>query len=157
MIQVQGLNSERILANLQDPIAEHVRKECAKLGIGQVMDFTLDQYLDDSQGILAGKLSLTFDSQKACLAACRQLSEQLDHSCFIAQSGERLLEIGSGSAHKGVFIDYLKQTYSLRANEIAVIGDSLNDAEMFAGADHTFAMRLTGVSIITFVKSKSVP
>ena len=141
MIQVQGLNSERILANLQDPIAEHYRKECAKLGIGQVMDFTLDQYLDDSQGILAGKLSLTFDSQEACLAARRQLSEPLDHSCFIAQSGERLLEIGSGSAHKGVFIDYLKQTYSLRANEIAVIGDSLNDAEMFAGADHTFAMQ----------------
>ena len=49
MIQVQGLNSERILANLQDPIAEHYRKECAKLGIGQVMDFTLDQFLDDSR------------------------------------------------------------------------------------------------------------
>ena len=61
----------------RDPIAEHYRKECAKLGIGQVMDFTLDQYLDDSQGILAGKLSLTFDSQEACLAARRQLSEQL--------------------------------------------------------------------------------
>ena len=141
MIQVQGLNSERILANLQDPIAKHYREECAKLGIGQVMDFTLDQFLEDSQGILAGKLSLTFDSKEACLAARRQLSEQLDHSCFIAQSGEQLLEIGSGSAHKGVFIDYLKLTYSLRANEIAVIGDSLNDAEMFAGADHTFAMQ----------------
>ena len=141
MIQVQGMNSERIFADPLHPTAQRYRKECAELGIGQVMDFTLDEFLNDDRGILAGKLSLTLPSPEVCLAALLRLRERLQGQCFVTQSGKQLLEIGNGAAHKGVFIDYLKTAYKLKAEEIAVIGDAQNDAEMFAGAGHTFAMQ----------------
>ena len=44
MIQVQGMNSERIFADPLHPTAQRYRKECAELGIGQVMDFTPVSY-----------------------------------------------------------------------------------------------------------------
>ena len=135
------MNSERIFADPLHPTAQRYRKECAELGIGQVMDFTLDEFLNDDRGILAGKLSLTLPSPEVCLAALLRLRERLQGQCFVTQSGKQLLEIGNGAAHKGVFIDYLKTAYKLKAEEIAVIGDAQNDAEMFAGAGHTFAMQ----------------
>lgn len=140
-LQIQGMNSERIFTSLDHPAALRYRQECAKTGIGQVMDFTVDQYLERDRGLLAGKLSAQFNSPAACQAVYHRLSHQFHDQCLIHRSGDRLLEIGNCLAHKGLFLAYLKETYQLQPQEMAVIGDSLNDAEMFSEAQHTFAMK----------------
>ena len=93
-LQIQGMNSERIFTSLDHPAALRYRQECAKTGIGQVMDFTVDQYLERDRGLLAGKLSAQFNSPAVCQAVYHRLSHQFHDQCLIHRSGDRLLEIG---------------------------------------------------------------
>ena len=55
-------------------------------------------------------------------------------------SNSRTIEICNKDANKGVFIQYLLNHYHYTKDEIAVIGDALNDGAMFPYVTHSFAM-----------------
>lgn len=140
IIQVQGLNSERIFCDVNLPIVEQYRKEIAKIGIGNAVDFTIWDFLAGKNEVLPGKLSITMPTHEACLAVIDSLKQLLKEECFVTMSNDTLIEIGNSLAHKGVFIEYLIQTYGYQKEEIAVIGDAPNDMEMFPYAGYQFAM-----------------
>lgn len=142
IIQVQGLNSERIFTSLDHPIREKYKKDIAKIGIGQVVDFTIHEFLDGVKGndTIAGKMSITMSTKERCLEVIEEVKKLVNQQCFVAMSMKNLIEIGNITASKGVFIEYLKEAYHLKNEEIAVIGDANNDAEMYPLAGHRFAM-----------------
>ena len=141
ILQVQGLNSDRIFTSLDHPVVERYRRDIAKIGIGRVMDFTIDDFLQQPMETQAGKLSITMASHEAALVVMERIRDLASEQCFITMSGDRLVEVANRTASKGVFVQYLKQAYGLKSEEVAVIGDALNDAEMFPEASHTFAMQ----------------
>jgi len=142
VIQVQGLNSERIFTSLEHPIRAKYSKDIAKIGIGQLVDFTIHEFLDDVKGqeTIAGKMSITMNTKERCLEVIEEVKKIVNNQCFVAMSMKNLIEIGNITASKGVFIEYLKEAYHLKSEEIAVIGDANNDAEMYPLAGHRFAM-----------------
>lgn len=141
VIQVQGLNSERIFTDLKHPIIDYYQKSIAKIGIGRVMDFTVDDFLSGKTETLAGKLSVTMPTKERTLEVKEKIQAMVKEACFVTMSNDTLIEIGNALANKGVFVRYLKKAYHLSSDEIAVIGDAMNDTEMFSESTHTFAMR----------------
>lgn len=140
IIQVQGMNSERIFNVREHPSITAYRKQIAETGIGVIPDYTIDDFLDHDTGSEAGKFSITLKDALQCEQVRKRLGEILSDSCFVAKSGDVLLEIGNAGASKGVFAKYLKETLDLKKEEIACIGDELNDAEMYPYAGVKFAM-----------------
>ena len=141
VIQIQGLGSERIFTSVDMAGSkEHYRKEIAKVGIGKLPPVTVEEFLEDAHGILPGKLSITMPTRRECLEVIAAVQDLVKDTCFITMSGETLIEIGNSESGKNVFVSYLRRAYGLQKEEIAVIGDALNDAEMFDEAGLCFAM-----------------
>ena len=141
VIQIQGLGSERIFTRVDTAGSkEHYRKEIEKVGIGKLPPVTVEEFLEDDHGILPGKLSITMPTRQECLEVIGAVQDMVKDTCFITMSGETLIEIGSRESGKNVFVSYLRKAYGLKREEIAVIGDALNDAEMFDEAGLCFAM-----------------
>lgn len=138
--QLQGLNSERIFFDLTHPIVEKYRKDIAKINIGQVMEYTITDYLDNNVDALIGKLSITMKDKEECLQVIKAIKALTKDACFVTMSNDTLIEVGNNEANKGVFIEYLQEAYGFRNDEIAVIGDAANDAAMFPLSMHRFAM-----------------
>lgn len=141
IIQVQGLNSERIFTDLKHPIIDYYNKSIAKIGIGKVMDFTVEDFLNGKTDTLAGKLLVTMPTKERTLEVKEKIQAIVKDACFVTMSNDTLIEIGNASANKGVFVKYLKEAYHLTSDEIAVIGDAMNDTEMFPESSYTFAMK----------------
>lgn len=141
VIQVQGLNSERIFTDLNHPIIDYYKESIEKIGIGKVMDFTVEDFLAGKTDTLAGKLSVTMPTKERTLEVKDKIKAIVQDACFVTMSNDTLIEIGNASANKGVFVKYLKEAYHLDRDEIAVIGDAMNDTEMFPESAYTFAMR----------------
>lgn len=140
VIQIQGLNSERIFTSLDHPVVETYRQSIAKIGIGRIMDFTVDDFLEDDHGTMAGKLSVTMNNKEECLEVIQAVRAIVKDQCFVTMSNDTLIEIGNCHASKGVFVRYLREAYHLEKEEIAVIGDAMNDTEMYPEAGLCFAM-----------------
>ena len=141
VIQIQGLGSERIFTEKDTAGSkEHYSREIAKVGIGKVPPVTVEEFLEDDHGILPGKLSITMPTRQECLEVIAAVQELAADTCFITMSGETLIEIGNRESGKNVFVSYLRRAYGLKREEIAVIGDALNDAEMYDEAGLCFAM-----------------
>lgn len=141
VIQVQGLNSERIFTDLKHPIIDYYKKSIEKIGIGKVMDFTVEDFLAGKTDALAGKLSVTMPTKERTLEVKDKIKAIVQDACFVTMSNDTLIEIGNAYANKGVFVKYLKEAYHLKSDEIAVIGDAMNDTDMFPESAYTFAMR----------------
>lgn len=140
LIQVQGMNSERVFNNFEHPSVLKYRKQIAETGIGMIPDFTITDFLERDTGTVCGKLSIVLKDKEQCDLAKERIGEAAGKDCFVARSGDRLLEVGNAHASKGVFAAFLKETLHLEKEEIACIGDELNDAEMYPYAGVKFAM-----------------
>ena len=140
VIQIQGLNSVRVFTDKDGSVADRYRRECARLGIARVADFTVDEFLSDPRDVIPGKLSFIMNSREECEAVRERLRQVLGDTCFITFSDTRLMEVCPREAGKNVFVRYLREAYGLKKEEIAVIGDALNDAEMYSEAGLCFAM-----------------
>lgn len=140
IIQVQGMNSERIFNIREHPVIAGYRKQIASTGIGVIPDYTIDEFLERDTGAEAGKFSILLKDPEQCDLVRKRLGEILSGGCFVAKSGDTLLEVGNAGASKGVFARYLKETLQLKKEEIACIGDELNDAEMYPYSGVKFAM-----------------
>ncbi|MBR2843725.1 MAG: HAD family phosphatase [Solobacterium sp.] len=140
LIQVQGMNSERVFNNFEHPSVLKYREQIAETGIGVIPDFTINDFLSRDTGTVCGKLSIVLKDKEQCDLAQLRIEKAAGKDCFTARSGDRLLELGNAHASKGVFAAYLKETLHLEKEEIACIGDELNDAEMYPYAGVKFAM-----------------
>ena len=141
VIQIQGLGSERIFSRADRSGAKaRYGREIEKIGIGKLPDITVEEFLQDAQGILPGKLSIIMPTRAECLQVIEAVQSLVADKCFITMSDETLIEIGNRETGKNVFVNYLRRAYGLKKEEISVIGDALNDGAMFDEAGLCFAM-----------------
>ena len=140
-LQLQTLSSERLFISNTDPSLQFYQKDIDKLGIGKISSLTINDYLDDPKDITIGKLSFYMPSKEKSVQAITELRNLInDDSIFITMSSDTLIEIVNPKAGKDNFISYLRNTYNLGKDEIAVIGDALNDKKMFSESNFRFAM-----------------
>lgn len=139
-LQLQTLDCKRIFNNLFITEIEKYRTQNDLFHIDKVLDVTIDEYLNNYPKDNIGKLSIIVASKKKAYALYQELLCITKDSCFVTMSNDRIIEICNANANKGVFIQYLQKTYHYTNDEIAVIGDALNDAEMYPYSNYTFAM-----------------
>lgn len=139
-LQLQTLDSTRIFSNLLIKEIERYKSQMEEFHIDEVLNTTIDAYLKNDPKDNIGKLSIIVMNKNKAYKLYQKLQELTKDTCFVTMSNDRIIEICNKNANKGVFIQYLQKTYHYTKEEIAVIGDALNDAEMYPYSSYTFAM-----------------
>ncbi|KAK8840050.1 hypothetical protein M9Y10_030983 [Tritrichomonas musculus] len=140
-LQLQTLTSERLFLPNDESSIQSYQKDIDRLGIGRISKTTIDDYLKDPKDTMIGKLSFYMPSKDRSIQAINDLrSATSDGSIFITMSSDTLVEIVNPNAGKDNFVSYLRKTYNLSKDEIAVIGDAPNDRKMFSESNFRFAM-----------------
>lgn len=139
-LQLQTLDSTRIFSNLLIKEIERYKSQMEEFHIDEVLNTTIDAYLKNDPKDNIGKLSIIVMNKNKAYKLYQKLQELTKDTCFVTMSNDRIIEICNKNANKGVFIQYLQKTYHYTKDEIAVIGDALNDAEMYPYSSYTFAM-----------------
>lgn len=68
-----------------------------------------------------------------------ELTERFSH-LHIVSSSKHTIDVNYGLMNKGEAIKLLKNKFSLTEDEVMVFGDYLNDAEMMASCNHSYAV-----------------
>lgn len=139
-LQLQTLDSTRIFSNLLIKEIERYKSQMEEFHIDEVLNTTIDAYLKNDPKDNIGKLSIIVMNKNKAYKLYQKLQELTKDTCFVTMSNDRIIEICNKNANKGVFIQYLQKAYHYTKDEIAVIGDALNDAEMYPYSSYTFAM-----------------
>lgn len=141
-IQILNLNCTRSFDDLSHPVIQSYKEIEENYHIDKVLDIPLDTYLKECDTSNIGKFSIIFreKDKKETIEAFNEIKKLVQDNCFVTMSSDRTIELGNKKANKGIFIDYLQRTYHYAKDEIAVIGDALNDAEMFPYSSFSFAM-----------------
>ncbi len=137
-IQAQNDYNLRIYLDPTKDPAPRYRKESGKAKCSEVANCTLEEYLREGKPVL--KFSLISPTKEASSFLEDMYTRKYGANFAIARSSDVFLEITSPKATKGAFVEYLCRTFDLRADEVAVIGDSGNDISMFAYSNYSFAM-----------------
>ncbi len=136
-IQLQGFNGDRIFYYF-DKISSKLIDELNRNQIGKIIDSDLKKLIN--QGFDIAKLSITFETKEKCNECFQIINEEWTNFFYMAQSNPTLIEIVDKSSNKGNFIRYLSEKFNFKREEIACIGDEMNDLEMFDYCGTTFAM-----------------
>lgn len=141
-IQILNLNCTRSFDDLSHPVIESYKEIENNYHIDKVLDIPLDTYLKECDTSNIGKFSIIFreEDKEETIAAYNDIKELVKDACFVTMSSDRTIELGNKKANKGIFIQYLQNEYHYTKDEIAVVGDALNDAEMFPYSNFSFAM-----------------
>ncbi len=141
-IQILTLDCKRSFDNPSHPIVKDYLDIANNYHIDEVLDVPLSTYLNEYDTSQIGKFSIIFKEtdKKEARIAYEEIKAYVKDSCFVTMSSDKTIELGNKKANKGIFIDYLQKTYHYTKDEIAVIGDALNDSEMFPYSSFSFAM-----------------
>ena len=137
--QIQTYNDVRVFDDLNSPDVQRYREQIKETGIGRIADQEIVPYLKDPLAQI-GKLSIRFHEETQAREAMELLHEEME-DCRITMSDRDLVDVISLKAQKGNLIDYLITQRSYRKEEIAAIGDGLNDVDMIQKAGWSFAMK----------------
>ena len=139
-LQVQTLDCLRIFNNPDLPELDKYCKNHKLYKIDQVSEKTIPEFLETSDTDKIGKFSIILKNSADGLNAFNEIKGFVKDTCFVTMSSSKTIEICNKDANKGVFIQYLLDHYHYTKDEIAVIGDALNDGAMFPYVMHSFAM-----------------
>ncbi len=139
-IQVQTLDGNRIFNNPNLPIVDTYRKQNSLFHLDNVVEIPMEEYLEIYRPNNLSKLSIILYDSNNQEEIYNIVKGIINDNCFATISGPITIEIGNPNANKGVFIKYLQDTYHYSKDEIAVIGDAMNDLEMFPYSNFSFAM-----------------
>lgn len=82
----------------------------------------------------------TFDSQQRCFENVKQLEDFKDQA-YIVASEAAWIDISNHNVHKGTTVTKLQEMLQVFPEETMAFGDGLNDIELLACAEYSFAMR----------------
>lgn len=139
-MQIQDLGEHRNYYYPNRKPVEKYKKECEDLQIGIWDDTPLKDAVMENLNMEIGKFSITSDSKESSSLLEAVIREKYESEYTITRSGKGYLEITNLEANKGNFIRYIKETYHVSRDEIAVIGDNYNDISMFEESDVVFCM-----------------
>ncbi|MCF0115272.1 MAG: HAD family phosphatase [Erysipelotrichaceae bacterium] len=137
---LQTVDAKRIFRVVNHPISHKFRKEMSELGIGEVPYYSIREYAAMDEVKNAQKLTMNMNSHEAAVKLSEALQDLVADTCFITFSSDKVVEVGNIIANKGTFVKYIKDSCGYSEDEVAVIGDALNDAEMFPESNFSFAM-----------------
>lgn len=139
-MQIQDLGESRnYYYPTKDPVSKY-KKECIDLGIGIWDDTPLKEAIMNNLDMEIGKYSITSKTKESSSKLEMVLRSKYGDKYTITRSAKGYLEITNVEANKGNFIRYIKDTYHVSGDEIAVIGDNYNDISMFKESNHVFCM-----------------
>lgn len=81
-----------------------------------------------------------FDPKLRCLETVKQLAD-FQNELYIVASEAAWLDITNMGVHKGSTVAELQRRLNIQKAETMAFGDGLNDVELLAAADFSFAMR----------------
>ncbi|MGM0124725.1 hypothetical protein IGI37_002119 [Enterococcus sp. AZ194] len=81
-----------------------------------------------------------FDAHKRCFETVKELDEFKDQAYLVA-SEAAWIDISNYNVHKGTTVNKLQEILGVSYEETMAFGDGLNDIELLACADYSFAMR----------------
>lgn len=138
-IQLQDLWDKRIYyTNQKEPYFRMVR-ESKLLGCSSTSELEIKEYLKEYPDTHFGKFSLISYSPTYNVELEKIICDKFQDRYTITRSNPTYLEITNKKATKGTFIQCLLDN-GIKREEIAVIGDSYNDASMFDEVEHSFAL-----------------
>ena len=138
-IQFQTDEAERIFYDKNVERVPRYRAEMKVFRVGTICDFTIDEMFEKhiDKNVLKITIS-TFDEEKTN-DLYMHLKNMFSDVSFVTLSHTTFIEICNKGYNKGTFIQYLIDHY-YKKEEIAVVGDALNDYDMFQKAGLKFAM-----------------
>ena len=125
---------------MDDSAANHYRKQSEKFNLDTVCPFTVETYLDTDLELSVGKVSVRMQEREDALRLKDILAKELAGICTVTMSDQKLVDIIHPGADKGTLPKYLIDHYGYRKDEIACIGDGINDVDMFSHVGLCFAM-----------------
>ncbi|MBQ9986897.1 MAG: HAD-IIB family hydrolase [Erysipelotrichales bacterium] len=138
-IQLQDLWDKRIYyTNQKEPYFRMV-KESKVLGCSSTSELEIKEYLQEYPDTNFGKFSLISYDPTYNIELEKIITSRFGEKYTITRSNPTYLEITNQRASKGTFIQCLIE-HGIKREEIAVIGDSYNDASMFSEVIHSFAL-----------------
>lgn len=140
-LQIQTIDNIRLFSHNDHYDMETYQKEMDVSHTCHIdLEHTIQDYIDGTIDITPMKLSIVSKDASYNEPLYKRIKEEYGERCYITMSNPNCLEVMNPLANKGIFIQYLKNTYQYRPYEIAVIGDSLNDIDMFPYCENCFAM-----------------
>ena len=140
-VQIQTIDNIRLFSHLDHYDIETYLKESKISHTCQIdTEHTIQDYLDGTITIVPMKLSIVSKNPSYNKPIYQAIKDKYGDRCYVTMSSLSCLEVMNPLANKGIFIQYLKNTYQYHPYEIAVIGDSLNDLDMFPYCENCFAM-----------------
>ena len=130
-MQIQDLGENRNYYYPDCKPVEKYKKECVDLGIGNWDDTPLKDAILQNPNMEIGKFSIVSEVKESSSKLEEIIRAKYGLKYTITRSGKGYLEVTNKEANKGNFIRYIKDTYHLANNEIAVVGDNYNDISMF--------------------------
>ncbi|AHJ69428.1 Cof-type HAD-IIB family hydrolase [Granulibacter bethesdensis] len=120
---------------LRNPDAAHVEREAWTTQSDPAVTDDLFSLLNDTVKIVG-----VSDDGERVKKAERHIKTTLGNQASVNRSQPYYLDITHPDANKGGVVRYLAEYYGLEPAQIAVIGDSANDVEMFTVAGFSIAM-----------------
>jgi hypothetical protein len=120
---------------ITDPHAPHAEHEAATVRFSPVVVPSYDDFLDRIVKIVG--VSDDFDLVARCEAAVKQ---EFGEQVSAARSQPHYLDVTHPTANKGVVVDRLSSYYGIPHEQIATLGDQLNDVLMFERSGLSIAM-----------------
>jgi hypothetical protein len=112
-----------------DPKAPHAEREATTVQFPPTVVPSYDSYLDRAVKIVG--VSDDYDLVARCEAAVQQ---QFGSQVSAARSQPHYLDVTHPTANKGVVVERLSHYFKIPLEQIATLGDQLNDVLMFNGA-----------------------
>lgn len=125
-----------LFANRRDEMLEAYEKVCAVTGT--VLTEKLSDWLERTKPPVV-KILVMIEPEKR-LALKEELQEKLGENYFVTCSNDWLVELMPTGQDKGSAIRFLSEYFRVPKEEIAAIGDQLNDLPMLAEAGGRFAV-----------------
>lgn len=150
-IQLMSVDAQRIFHDKNCSDVDKYKKTMDTLKMGSISDIEIKDYLALKMQLEIPKVMLNLENEEKTIALYKKLNEHFKGKYFVAQSFDTFIEVCDLRASKGHLVNYLISEYGYKADEISVIGDSLNDLGMYIEGTHKFAMQ----SGSNFLKEKA--
>jgi Cof subfamily protein (haloacid dehalogenase superfamily) len=118
-----------------DPRAPHAEREASTVQFPPTVVESYDSYLDRAVKIVG--VSDDYDLVARCEAAVQQ---QFGSQVSAARSQPHYLDVTHPTANKGVVVERLSHYFKIPLEQIATLGDQLNDVLMFKRSGLSIAM-----------------
>ncbi len=140
-MQIQSLENERFFDDLHGDMMNHYRKQSEQFHLDEIKEYTIADFLQSDREIRIGKFSVSYNDPSQAFEIKEALAGMMPGKCFVTMANDHMIEIVHPSVNKATLPVYLIAKTGLKKEEIAVIGDALNDVDMFDQTGVSFAMR----------------